>query len=54
MVRVRFVNTPEGKDVVAVAHDGDNLMRVGIGWGGWVGGWIGFLSLSPFLWLVRV
>lgn len=29
MVRVRFVNTPDGKDVVAVAREGDNLMKVG-------------------------
>lgn len=31
MVRVRFVNTPDGKDVVAVAREGDNLMKVGRG-----------------------
>jgi hypothetical protein len=28
MVRVRFVNTPDGKDVLAVAKEGDNLMKV--------------------------
>lgn len=31
MVRVRFVNTPEGKDVLAVAREGDNLMKVRCG-----------------------
>ena len=28
MVRVRFINTPEGKDITAVAQEGDNLMKV--------------------------
>lgn len=27
MVRVRFINTPDGKDVLAVAQEGDNLMK---------------------------
>lgn len=27
-IRVRFVNTPDGKDVVTSANEGENLMKV--------------------------
>lgn len=27
-IRVRFVNTPDGKDVVTAANEGENLMKV--------------------------
>ena len=30
-VRVRFINTPDGKDVITTAIEGENLLKVSIG-----------------------